>query len=136
MELECGYSPKQSQSYLFLAPPYQHCPGKVAVGNLSLGKNTAVRRSCFLPHSTDIDYKLLHTHTHTYALTSLPPSLASVDLNPPARRADLWPAPRTAAGPDGCLLELDYFPVAKCVYGLCAFAEVFFLFSHCTPQGA
>ncbi len=38
---------------------------------------------------------------------------ASVALNPPA--------PRTAAGPDGCLLELDYFPVAKCVYGVCAF---------------
>ncbi len=96
------------------------------------------KKPCFLPHSTDIDYKLIHTHTHThtYALTSLPPSLASVALNPPARRAGLWPAPRTAAGPDGCLLELDYFPVAKCVYGLCAFAEVFFLFSHCTPQGA
>ncbi len=63
MELECGYSPKQSQSYLFLSPPYQHWPGKVAVGNVSLGKNTAVRCSCFLPHSTDIGYKLLHTHT-------------------------------------------------------------------------
>ncbi len=35
------------------------------------GKCSAVRRSCFLPHSTDIDYKLLHTHT--YALISPPP---------------------------------------------------------------
>ncbi len=27
-----------------------------------------------------------------------------------------------AAGPDGCLLELDYFPCCKsCAYGLCAF---------------
>ncbi len=53
---------------------------KGAVGKSTLGKNTAVRRSCFLPHSTDIDYKLLlHTHTHTYALTSPPP-----DPSPPS----------------------------------------------------
>ncbi len=41
-----------------------------------------MRRSCSLPHSTDIDYKLQHTHTQTYALTSPPPSLASVALKP------------------------------------------------------
>ncbi len=68
MELECGYSPKQSQSYLF-GSPYQHWPGKVAVGNLSLGKNTAVRRSCFLPHSTDID---INYYTHTHICTHFP----------------------------------------------------------------
>ncbi len=44
-----------------------------------------------------------------------------------------------AAGPDGCLPELDYPPllqsrVSMVYYVL--FAEVFFLFSHCTPQGA
>ncbi len=44
------------------------------------GKYSAVRRSCFLPHSTDIDYKLLHTHTHMHSLP-LPRSLASVALN-------------------------------------------------------
>ncbi len=86
MELECGYSPKQSQSYLFLAPPYQHWPGKVAVGNLSLGKNTAVRRSCFLPHSTDIDYKLLHTHTHMHSLPFPHPSPPSLWIRQPDGR--------------------------------------------------
>ncbi len=45
---------------------------------------------------------------------------ASVALNPPARRAGLWPAPRTAAGPDGCLLELDHFPCCKvCLWCMC-----------------
>ncbi len=40
------------------------------------------------------------------ALAPSPPS-----LEPPAWQAGLWPAPeKVAAGPDGCLLELDYFP--------------------------
>ncbi len=42
-----------------------------------------------------------------------------------------------AAGPDGCLPELDMFPPVAmlCVYGICAFVlRCFFLFSHCTPQ--
>ncbi len=129
--LECGYSPKQI-AILSFGSPATSTPGKVVVGNLYLGKNTAVRRSCSLPHSTDIDYKLLHTHTQTYALTSPPPSLASVAWNPPPWQVGLWPAPRMAAGPDGCLLELDYFPVAivvSMVYVLFV-AEVFFSCSH------
>ncbi len=123
MELECGCSPKQSQSYL-LAPPYQHWPGKVAVGNVSLGKNTAVRRSCFLPHSTDIDYKLLHTHTnictHFPSPHPSPPSLWRV-----CGQCREWLRDRMAA----CWSWITS-PVAKCVYGLCAFAEVFFSCSH------
>ncbi len=66
----------------------------------------------------------------------LPPSLASVALNrqPDGRvcgQRREWLRVRTAA----CWSWITS-PVAKCVYGLCAFAEVFFLFSHCTPQGA
>ncbi len=77
--MECGYSPKQI-AILSFGSPVPALPGKVVVGNLSLVKNTAVRRSCSLPHSTD-DYKLLHTHKHLHSLP-LPPSLASVALKP------------------------------------------------------
>ncbi len=42
---------KQSQSYLFWLPRTSTGPAKVAVGNSSLGKNTAVRRSCPSPLS-------------------------------------------------------------------------------------
>ncbi len=71
---------------------------------------------CFLPHSTDIDYKLLHTHTY---LPSPDPRLRRFE--PPAWQAGLWPAPKMAAGPDGCLLELDYFPCCKvvCLWFMC-----------------
>ncbi len=40
-------------------------------------------------------------------------------------------------GPDGCLPELDMFPLLQvmCLWYMCFCAEVFFfLFSHCTPQ--
>ncbi len=96
---------------------------KVAAGKITPGKGTAVRRSCFLPHSTDIDYRLLHTHTHT----SPPPIPRLHRFEPPAWQAGLWPAPRMAAGPDGCLLELDYFPCGKvvCLWFMC------FLFLRC-----
>ncbi len=133
--LECGYSPKQI-AILSFGSPIPALPGKVVVGNLSLGKNTAVRRSCSLPHSTD-DYKLLHTHTnictHFPSPHPSPPSL----WNPPVWQAGLWPAPRMAAGLDGCLLELDHFPCCKvCLWFMCFCWGVSFLFSHCTPQGA
>ncbi len=44
------------------------------------GKCTGVRRSCFLPHSTDIDYKLLHTHTYLPSPDPSPPSLWTARL--------------------------------------------------------
>ncbi len=42
-------------------------------------------------------------------------------FEPPAWQACLWPAPRMAAGPDGCLPELDYFPWCKvvCLWCMC-----------------
>ncbi len=42
-------------------------------------------------------------------------------------------------GPDGCLTELDMFPLLQvmCLWYMCFCAEVFFfLFSDCTPNGA
>ncbi len=49
---------KTKQSIVsFLAPRAQPQPRLLLENNP--GKCSAVRRSCFLPHSTDIDYKLL-----------------------------------------------------------------------------
>ncbi len=96
---------------------------KVVLDNYP-GKSAAVRLSCSLP-----DYR------HSLPL---PPSLASVALNcqPDKRVCDQrreWLQDRMAA----CRTWITS-PVAKsCVYGVSALvADVFFLFSHCTPQGA
>ncbi len=51
----------------------------------------------------------------------------------------LFSAGLVAAGPDGCLLGQIHFPCGYVVSLWCmcfCVAEVFFLFSHCTPQGA
>ncbi len=70
VELECGYSPQDKTiNLIFFGSPAQWPRPRLLLEN-NPGKSTAVRRSCFLPHSTDIDYKLLHKHT--YALTSPP----------------------------------------------------------------
>ncbi len=68
-------APRQNnRNLIFLAPSHSGL-AKVAAGKITPGKGTAVRRSCFLPHSTDIDYKLL-LHTHIPPLPHpLPPSL-------------------------------------------------------------
>ncbi len=120
MELECGYSPEHKTiNLIFFGPPAQPRPRLLLENNP--GKSSAVRRSCFLPHSTDIDYKLLHTHTHMHSL-SLPRSLASVALNrqPDGRvcgQRREWLRDRMAA----CWSWITS-PVAKsCAYGLCAF---------------
>ncbi len=126
MELECGYSPPKQNNHnlIFLAPSHSGL-AKVAVGKITPGKGTAVRRSCFLPHSTDIDYKLLHTHTHTHThiCTHFPPqiprlccfetaSLTSGSVPAPEK----WLRDRMAA----CWSWISP-PVAKCVYGVFAF---------------
>ncbi len=86
-------------------------------------------------------YTYIHTHTDIYKDMHSPPhprSLASVALNrqpdqPVCVQRREWLQDRMAA----CRSWITS-PVAKsCVYGVCAFvAGVFFLFSHCTPQGA
>ncbi len=76
---------------------------------------------------------IINYYTHTHICTHFPPP----DPSPPS----LWnrqPDKRVcasagivAAGPDGCLLELDFPPVAKsCVYGVCAFVLRCFSCSH------
>ncbi len=116
---------------------------KAAAGKSTLGRALQWDALAFLPHSTDTDYKLLHIHTHTdiYKDMDSPPhprSLASVTLNrqPDKRVCDQreWLQDRMAA----CRSWI-YFPCCKvvCLWCMCfCVAEVFFLFSHCTPQGA
>ncbi len=109
MELECGYSPprQNNRNLIFLAPSHSGL-AKVAAGKITPGKGTAVRRSCFLPHSTDIDYKLLHTHMH-----SLPPprSLASVALKPPAWQAGLCQRRNSGCGTRWLLAGAGFPPL-------------------------
>ncbi len=50
-------------------------------------------------------------------------------------QAGLTSAGSVAAGSDGCLLGRIHFPCGESCMCFCV-AEVFFLFSHCTPQGA
>ncbi len=103
----------------------------------------------FLPHSTDTCWLHIHTHTHKnyyrYKHIHTFIHLPTPDPSPPS----LWTASLTSGSVTSAGKWLHVWmadcrswitsPVAKsCVYGvLCAFvAEVFFLFSHCTPQGA
>ncbi len=118
---------------------------KAAAGKSTLGRALQWDALVFLPHSTDTDYKLLHIHTHTHIYKDMhspphPPIPRLRRFEPPAWQAGLWPAPekwlrdRLAA----CWSWITSPVAMSCVYGVCAFvvAKVFFLFSHCTPQGA
>ncbi len=117
MELECGYSPKQSQSYIFWLPRTSTGPARSLLEIYPWERTLQWDALASSPILQTLIINYYYTHTH--AFTS-PPSLASVALNPPAWGAGLWPAPRMAAGPDGCLLELDYFPCCKvCLWFMC-----------------
>ncbi len=77
-------------------------------------------------------------------ITPLPHSTASVTLCTATRASRSATGAANGTGPDGCLPELDMFPLLQvCVYGICAFVLrciffffFFFLFSDCTPNGA
>ncbi len=150
MELECGYSPqdKTNRNLIFSAPLYQHWPWPWPLLENQPWEEHCSETLCVPPPfyrhllitHTHILITNYYTYTHIY-MHSLPHprSLASVALNrqPDKRVCDQrrkWLQERMA----DCQSWITS-PVAKsCVYGvLCAFvAEVFFLFSHCTPQGA
>ncbi len=133
MELECGYSPKQSQSYLFWLPRTSTGPARSLLEIYPWERTLqwdALASSPIL-QTLIINY---YTHTHMHSLP-LPRSLASVAFEPPAWRAGLWPAPRMAAGPDGCLLELDYFPCCKvCLWFMCFCWGVFPVLTLYSPR--
>ncbi len=141
-----------NRNLIFSTPPNQHWPRpRPLLENQPWEEHcsvTLLRSSPIL--QTPADYKLLHihtqtTHTHTYTHIHTFIHLPTPDPSPPS----LWTASLTSGSVTSAGKWLQVWmaacqswitsPVAKsCVYGvLCAFvAEVFFLFSHCTPQGA
>ncbi len=115
---ECSYSPqRQNKSILsFLAPPYQHRPRQGRAGQLPWEERCS-------------ETLLLPPRLQTFTSPPPIPRLRRFETRQPDRRVcgqrREWPRVRTAA----CWSWITS-PVAKCVYGLCAFAEVFFSCSH------
>ncbi len=113
----------------FLAPSHSGL-GKVGAGKITPGKGTAVRRSCFLPHSTDIDINY-YTHTHTHTCPPPIPRLRRSLLNrQPDRRVcgqrREWLRDRMAA----CWSWISS-PVAKsCLWFMCFLLLRCFSCSH------
>ncbi len=105
--------------------------GQGCCWKITLGRALQWDALAFLPHSTDTCWLQTITHTHTftniYALTSPPPIPRLRRFEPPAWQAGLWLAPGMAAGPDGCLPELDYFPCCKvvCLWCMCLLLRCF-----------
>ncbi len=135
MELECGYLPLDKTILSFLAPSHSGL-GKVSAGKITPGKGTAVRRSCFLPHSTDIDINY-YTHTHTHTFPPLIPRLRCSLLNRQLDRrvcgqSREWLRDRMAA----CWSWISS-PVAKsCLWFMCFLFLKCFSCSHTVlPQG-
>ncbi len=67
-------------------------------------------------------------------LPPLPHSTASVTLCTATRASRSATGAANGTGPDGCLPELDMFPLLQvCVYGICAFVlRCFFVFFSCS----
>ncbi len=114
--MECGYSPKQI-AILPFGSPVPALPGKVVVGNLSLGKNTAAGRSCSLsyhrhysPPPTKLPLNALYRHAVEQVC----------DRRPKWHRTG-W-----------LLASAGYVsPYCKlCLWYMCFCAEVFFFCSH------
>ncbi len=127
MELECGYSPqdKTNRNLIFFGSPLPAVAlAMAAVGKSTLGRALqwdALRSSPILQTPADYTYRHIHTywlqtitHTHTYICIHFPtpdPSLWTASLT----SGSVTSAAGLAAGPDGCLLELDYLPCCKVV---------------------
>ncbi len=128
---------KNRNLIFFGSPEPALASAKAAAGKSTLGRALQWDALAFLPHSTDTCWLQTTTYTHTYTHTYIKicthlPRLRRFE--PPAWQAGLWPAPGMAAGPDGCLPELDYFPCCKvvCLWCMCLLLRCF----SCTPQGA
>ncbi len=146
VELECGYSPQDQTIAIlsFSAPLNQHWPRpRPLLENQPWEEHcseTLLRSSPIL--QTPADYKLLHIHTYIKICIHLP----TPDPSPPSLCTASLTSGSVTSAKIGCrtgwLLAGAGLPplLQSCVsmvYWLCAFvAEVFFLFSHCTPQGA
>ncbi len=134
-----------NRNLIFSAPPNQHWPRPRPLLENQPWKEhcseTLLRSSPIL--KTAADYTYTHIHTKTITDTNTYTHLPTPDPSPPS----LWTTSLTSGSVTSAGKWLHVWmadcqswitsPVAKsCVYGvLCAFvAEVFFLFSHCTPR--
>ncbi len=115
-------APKTKQSYLFLSPPHSGL-GK-AVAGIYPGRATTL----LLPPPPYRHYR--HCPSPTTRLHSL--WTASLSSGSDQRRISGCGTGWLLAGPDSLSLWLCRVSWCMCFY----VAEVFFLFSHCTPQGA
>ncbi len=116
--------PKDKTILSFSGSPRQW-PWQGCCCNLPRESN-AVRRSCVSPPQ------------QTLQTLPLPRPLAFVRFDPPALSCGSDQRRIRGCGPDVCLLGRIHFPCGYvCLWCMCfCVAEVFFLFSHCTPQGA
>ncbi len=120
------FAPKDTTNVIlsFLAPPYRLAWPRSCWINYP-ERAMQSRLSCSLP-----------------PLQTLLPSPDHLPLNALYRHLSSRSATGAVingTGPDGCLPELDMFPLLQvmCLWYMCFCAEVgFFLFSHCTPNGA
>ncbi len=135
-------APRLNNRNLSFGSLNQHwASAKAAAGKSTLGRALQCDALAFLPHSTDTCWLQTITHTHTY-------THICIHISPPPipRRPSLWTTSLTSRSVTSAGKWLQVWmaaagagllPLCKsCVYGvLCAFvAEVFFLFSHCTPK--
>ncbi len=125
-KLECLLAPKTKQSYLFLALiqwPWQGC-----CWNLPRECN-AVRRSCVPPPP----YR--HYRHCPAPPPTPPPTIRLCSLRSAGLVKRVWPAPDQWLRDQMAACWAGFTsPVAMSCMCFCV-AEVFFLFSHCTPQG-
>ncbi len=126
-KLECLLAPKTKQSYLFLAPlqwPWQGC-----CCNLPRVCN-AVRRSCVPPPP----YRHYRHYRHC---PPPPPTIRLCSLRSAGLVKRVWPAPDQWLRDQMAACWAGFTSPVAMSWCMCfCVAEVFFLFSHCTPQGA
>ncbi len=114
---------QNNRNLIFFGSPYQ--PRPRLLWKMYPGKSTAVRRSCFLPHSTDIDYKLLQIHTYIKICTHLPsPDPSPPSLEPPAWQAGL--RRNSGCGTGWLLAGAGFCCKVVCSWCMCFCAEVSF----------
>ncbi len=139
--------PNNRNLIFFGSPVPALASAKAAVGKSTLGRALQWDALAFLPHSTDTCWlqTITHnTHIHTYIKICI--HLPTPDPSPPSLCTASLTSRSVTSAKIGCrtgwLLAGAGLPPllqsrVSMVYWLCAFvAEVFFLFSHCTPQGA
>ncbi len=135
-----------NRNLIFSAPRTSTGLGQGRCWKINPEKSTAGRRSCVPPPilKTAADYTYTHIHTktitNTYTHLPPPPIPRLRRFEPPAWQAGLWLAPGNGCMSGWLIARAGLLPLLQSrvsmVYYVLFVAEVFFLFSHCTPQGA